>query len=124
MPCEGGEWHPIAQVAAFEPHVRIYTEKQTKKSSTVFKRVALLLGVLVLIAAGIAGYWLFIENEHEKVLADVARLRSETDLERQRVSFENQKQMSLVALVSLDESKIVVKNKEGAGRSRTPARAS
>jgi hypothetical protein len=109
---EGGEWHPIAQIAAFEPHVRIYSEKQTKKSSAIFKRVALLLGVLVLVAAGIAGYWLYLENEHENVLADVARMRSEAELERQRLAFEHQKQMNLVALVSLDESKLVVKNRD------------
>ncbi|HSI06230.1 MAG TPA: GYF domain-containing protein, partial [Myxococcota bacterium] len=107
---EGGDWHPIAQVAAFEPHVLIYQKQASKKARKVARTIALILGVIVLIAAGIAGYWLWIENEHKKVLAEVGRLRSETDLERQRRILESGSKMGLVALVSLGtESDVKIK---------------
>ncbi|MBC7794905.1 MAG: DUF4339 domain-containing protein [Clostridia bacterium] len=108
---EGGEWHPIAQVAAFEPHVAIYQENVTKKSSQIAKRIAMVLGVIVLIAAGIAGTWLMGENDHKAVLAEVARLRSETELDRQRHAFETMPRMGLVALVTIDQEAIKIKKK-------------
>jgi hypothetical protein len=104
---EGGDWHPIAQVAAFEPHVLIYQKQASKKAKAVARVVGLLLGILVLISAAIAGYWLWLENEHKKVLAEVARIRSETDLERQRRILEAGSKMGLVALVSLGTEKDV-----------------
>ncbi len=113
---EGGEWHPIAQVAAFEPHVLIYQKQASKKARKVAQTIALVLGIIVVIAAGIAGYWLWLENEHKKVLAEVARLRSETDLERQRRILESGSKMGLVALVSLgNESDIKIKGTKKPG---------
>lgn len=107
---EGGEWHPIAQVAAFEPHVLIYQKQAGKKARRVARIIALVLGVIVLVAAGIAGYWLWLENQHKAVLAEVARMRSETDLERQRRILESGSKMGLVALVSLGtESDVKIK---------------
>lgn len=115
---EGGDWHPIAQVAAFEPHVLIYQKQASKKARRVARTIALVLGVIVLIAGGIAGYWLWLENEHTKVLAEVARLRSETDLERQRRILESGSKMGLVALVSLgNESDIKIKGTKKPGSS-------
>jgi hypothetical protein len=117
---EGGDWHPIAQVAAFEPHVLIYQKQASKKARKVARTIALILGVIVLIAAGIAGYWLWLENEHKKVLAEVARLRSETDLERQRRILESGSKMGLVALVSLGtESDVKIKGAKKPGTTST-----
>lgn len=113
---EGGEWHPIAQVAAFEPHVAIYQENVTKKSAAIAKRIALALGILVLIAAGIAAYFLLGENEHKAVLAEVAQRRSEEELDRQRHAFESMPKMGLVALVSLGtEQDVKIKKKTTTG---------
>ncbi len=118
---EGGEWHPIAQVAAFEPHVAIYQENVTKRSAAIAKRIAMVLGIIVLIAAGIAASWLFLENEHKAVIAEVSRLRSEEQLDRQRHAFESMPTPKLVALVSLGtESDVKIKKKTASSGTKKP----
>jgi hypothetical protein len=117
---EGGDFHPISQVATFAPHLEEVKKILRKRSSAKLKKA--LAGVLVLLlAAGGAGFWYLQKEAARKKKENFAK--EEKDLarleERKKKAedlIEGDK-VELVALVSFDEKQMTVGNTKPSGSS-------
>lgn len=118
---EGGEFHEMARVAAFAPHVQQYQAVRAKKASTTARIVGISVALLVIAAAGGGGVYLW--REHQRKLAAVEQERQvkEAALAREREALEKAPKMELVALVSLGtEEDVKIKSEPKPARPKRP----
>jgi len=110
---EGGEFHPISQVATFAPHLE-EVKKILGKRSSAKMRTALIGVFLILLAIGGLGAMYF-QKEAQK---NEKEGQEHAEKERQRLDEMNKKakdviagdKVELVALVSFDEKEMTVGN--------------
>jgi hypothetical protein len=98
---EGGDFHPIAQVKVFLPHVQQAKEMAAKRSAAKSRRIIFLVLLLVLAGGAAAGY--FVWEAHEKRVAAAERERKAklAQLEADRAKRQASGNLDLVALVSI-----------------------
>jgi hypothetical protein len=110
---EGGEFHPISRVAAFSQHIPQAKKMAAKRRAAKVRKVLALVGVVILLAAGGAGY--FVWKKVQVAQARQAQLEKERLAEAERIKKEREKlgELKLVALVSLGtEEEVQIKERK------------
>jgi hypothetical protein len=114
---EGGEFHPITRVKAFQPYMGKAQKAASKNAAKKSRKVIVLLAVLVL-GGGAAGGYFVMEDLKKAEQADKLKAeKARAELEAKRK--ENQKvgSLKLVALVSLGSAKEVkVRSSKSSGK--------
>lgn len=106
---EGGDFHPIARVAAFSSFAGEAKKQAQKRSAAKVRKIILLAALPVLAALGGGGYYVFREFQASKAQKEAEARRVTAELEQKRKKEEAVPDIGLVALVSLgteDEVKI------------------
>lgn len=102
---EGGEFHPIAQVKAFEPYLE-EVNKAIKARNAGKTRVAALVGLVVLLIAGAGAGWYFMQRAQEReAKREKERQEAQAKLEEERKALDeiiSNSKSELVALVTFD----------------------
>lgn len=107
---EGGEFHPISQIAAFAPHLEELGKKMAKSGASKVRRA--ILGIVLLLGAAGAGGGYYFKMERDKQNQNRAEnaAKAAADLKKQKE--ENKKILSgdveLVALVEFDTAAMTV----------------
>lgn len=98
---EGGDFHPLVRVKAFEPHLADAKKVAQKKAARKVRSFVALLALPVVVALAAGGYFFWQDYQHKLALqAKVEKERLEKEAaEKQRLA--NLPKMELVALVSL-----------------------
>ena len=108
---EGGDFHPVAQVAAFADAVKEAKKLLAKRAAARVRRIVAVV-VMLLGALGAAGYY-FVSRELERRAAERQAQLKVAEQERARREAERQKlgKPELVALVSLgSEEEVKIKS--------------
>ena len=107
---EGGEFHPINQIAAFAPHLEELKKKMAKSGASKVRRA--IFGVVVLLGAAGAGggyYFKMEADKQKKIRADQAAqektLLAKKEEERKKILSED---VEVIALVSFDTTAMEV----------------
>lgn len=121
---EGGQFHPISQVATFAPHLEELGSKLDKQASKA-KRNAIIVVVLILLAAG-GGIGFYFKGEADLKAAKLAQDHEDEKARFAAAAKKNKELLAgdnveLVALVSFDESAMEVGGK--AKPTRIPPRS-
>ena len=98
---EGGDFHPVARVAAFAQHVTEAKKQASKRHAARTRKIVLASTVPAVLVIAVAGWFIVSELGRRKADADHARKAAEEAILLQRKKAEALPDMGLVALVSL-----------------------
>jgi len=107
---EGGEFHPVSQIAAFSPHLEEVRSALNKKGAAKVRKGLFFVFVLMAAAGGAGFYYFKMEAEakgkRDAILAEeqAAKRAEEAKLRKELLN----KDVELVALVSFDEKAMTV----------------
>ncbi len=113
---EGGEFHPIARVAAFSKHVTEAKKHAQKRAAKKVRRIVAILSLPGLVALGVGGFYVWKGIEKTRAERKIAQQKAAEELAKKRAEAE-QTQMGLVALVSLGtEEDVKIKSAPSGGK--------
>ncbi len=113
---EGGEFHPIARVAAFAPHVTEAKKQAQKRTLKRIRRLALILALPALAALAGGGYIVYQGYQRALAAKEAERRAAENVLAERRKREAAAPQMKLAALVSLGSEEDVKIHQNPAGK--------
>lgn len=120
----GGDFHPIARVAAFSQHIEEAQRLRDKRSAKTRKRLIGIVALLLVAGLGAGGFFMFREYEsraNARILA--AKKRAAEERKRKAELLKSAPKMALVALVSLGTKEDVkirqTKTRRSAARRRS-----
>lgn len=110
---EGGEWHPVTRVAAFQKHITEAKKQAQKRAAQKMRKIVLLLSLPILLGMAGGGYVMYQSFEKSKQEKELARKAKEGELAKLKAAAESAPEMGLVALVSLGtEDSVKIKKQE------------
>ncbi|MBN1959689.1 MAG: DUF4339 domain-containing protein [Deltaproteobacteria bacterium] len=118
---EGGEFHPISQVAAFAQHITEAKKQVHKRAAAKMRRLMLIFAFPAIALLSVAGYFVWVELAQNRAEAMRVAKAKQAELEAKRKKAEALPDMGLVALVSLG-SEDTVKISKHTGRKKNPNR--
>lgn len=121
---EGGDFHPIAQVKVFLPHVQQAKKLAAKRNAAKGRRIVMAVLVLVLAGGGVAGYFVYEAHKTSVAEAEKERKAKLAALEAERAKRKASGDLDLVALVSIGSKEEVkfrkVRRKPKPGTKKDP----